>query len=44
MVTAKYCLKQYQKKGVNFIVKVLADPQYKAIILQDEMGLGKTGI
>jgi SNF2 family DNA or RNA helicase len=44
MVTAKYCLKQYQKKGINFIVKMLADSQYIAVILQDEMGLGKTGI
>jgi SNF2 family DNA or RNA helicase len=44
MVTAKYCLKQYQREGVNFMVKVLADPQYRAVILQDEMGLEKTGI
>jgi hypothetical protein len=44
MVTAKYCLKQYQRKGINFIVKVLADPQYIAVILQDEMELRKTGI
>jgi SNF2 family DNA or RNA helicase len=44
MVTAKYCLKQYQREGVNFMVKVFADPQYRAVILQDEIGLGKTGI
>jgi hypothetical protein len=44
MVTAKYCLKQYQREGVNFMVKVLADPQYRAVILQNEMGLEKTGI
>jgi hypothetical protein len=44
MVTAKYYLKQYQREGVNFMVKVLADPQYEAVILQNEMELGKTGI
>jgi hypothetical protein len=44
MVTAKYYLMQYQRKEVNFMVKVLADPQYKAVILQNEIGLRKTGI
>jgi hypothetical protein len=44
MVTTKYYLKQYQREGVNFMVKVLADPQYRAVILQNEMGLRKTGI
>jgi hypothetical protein len=32
-----------ERRG-NFMVKVLADSQYRAVILQDEMGLRKTGI